>query len=136
MFGEQLKKILNLIKQTGDRVVIFDGTQPTDSYVVMNFDNYAQLRTGDNWENSKELTSEAPVSTAQSLVAPADSSPIIAKESGSAVNLTEEDLTDKINREISMWKNRDDSAYLGEENKPKKAWQIPSQVKDKAKEIE
>ncbi len=51
-------------------------------------------------------------------------------------NLTEEDLTDKINREISMWKNREDSSYLEEENKPRKTWQIPPQVKNNAKNIE
>ena len=49
--------------------------------------------------------------------------------------MTEEDLTDKINREISMWKNQEDVPDPSEDNKPKKAWQIPGNVKDKAQEI-
>jgi len=129
MFPEQLKKILNLIKKTGDRVVIFDGSNPTDSYVVMNFDNYAALRGDNNYQT--ELKSTERLSTVEDVNRTVNTPKIEKTE-----NLTEEDLTDKINREISTWKNRDNSAYLGEEDKPKKAWQIPSQVKDKAKEIE
>ena len=129
MFPEQLKKILNLIKKTGDRVVIFDGSNPTDSYVVMNFDNYAALRGDNNYQT--ELKSTERLSTVEDVNRTVNTPEIEKTE-----NLTEEDLTDKINREISTWKNRDNSAYLGEEDKPKKAWQIPSQVKDKAKEIE
>jgi hypothetical protein len=129
MFPEQLKKILNLIKKTGDRVVIFDGSNPTDSYVVMNFDNYAALRGDNNYQT--ELKSTERLSTVEDVNRTVNTPKIEKTE-----NLTEEDLTDKINREISTWKNRDNSAYLGEEDKPKKAWQISSQVKDKAKEIE
>jgi hypothetical protein len=60
----------------------------------------------------------------------------LIEDSIKSEKLTEDDLTDKINREISMWKNRDNSAFLNEENKPKKAWQIPSQVKNNAQNIE
>ncbi len=127
MFPEQLKKILNLVKKTGDRVVIFDASAPDDSYVIMGFDNYA---AGLNSVPSSKIAKiqETPANT-----------PIMADLSVNfeeKENLTEEDLTDKINREISMWKNRENSVFLGEENKPKKAWQIPSKVKDKAQEIE
>ena len=138
-----MKKILNLVKQTGDRVVIFDGNNPDDSYVVMNFDNYAELRAGNEPIKSEIPVQDIPgvsrnttVNNSEKSAAPVEFPPISAIRSDQTRNLTEEDLTDKINREISMWKNRDDSSYLGEENKPKKAWQIPSQVKDKAKEIE
>lgn len=127
MFPEQLKKILNLVKKTGDRVIIFDASAPDDSYVIMGFDNYAASLDS---ALSPKITKiqEAPANT-----------PIMADLSANSEekeNLTEEDLTDKINREISMWKNRENSVFLGEENKPKKAWQIPSKVKDKAQEIE
>jgi len=127
MFPEQLKKILNLVKQTGDRVVIFDANAPDDSYVIMGFDNYAA---------SLGSASVAPVVKIQPT--PLNTSIVsdLTDNSGEGENLTEEDLTDKINREISMWKNRENSAYLGEDNKPKKAWQIPPKVKDKAQEIE
>jgi hypothetical protein len=125
MFPEQLKKILNLVKNTGDRVIIFDSNTPDDSYVIMGFDNYA---ANVNSVSANINKNAVPVST-----------PIMADlsvKSEEKENLTEEDLTDKINREISMWKNRENSVFLGEENKPKKAWQIPSKVKDKAQEIE
>jgi hypothetical protein len=125
MFPEQLKKILNLVKNTGDRVIIFDSNTPDDSYVIMGFDNYA---TGVNSVSANINKNAVPAST-----------PIMADlsvKSEENENLTEDDLTDKINREISMWKNRENSVFLGEENKPKKAWQIPSKVKDKAQEIE
>jgi hypothetical protein len=120
MFPEQLKKILNLIKKTGDRVIIFDSSAPDDSYVIMDFDVYA---SGNN-QIAQPPCLENKVNV--------EKIPINIDKSES---LTEEDLTDKINREISMWKNRDNSAYLAEEDKPKKAWQIPPIVKDKAQEI-
>jgi len=127
MFPEQLKKILNLIKKTGDRVIIFDGNAPEDSYVIMGLDSYA---AGLNSSPASKVSQiqEAPLNTPVKADLSADSE--------ESENLTEEDLTDKINREISMWKNRENSVYSGEENKPKKAWTIPSKVKDKAQEVE
>lgn len=126
MFPEQLKKILNLIKKTGDRVVIFDANNPGDSYVVMDIDRYAAMVS-----DEKELVQSVPVETIETEIKPVNKPKIEETE-----NLTEEDLTDKINREISIWKNRENIAYLGEEDKPKKAWSIPSQVKNKAQEVE
>ena len=131
MFPEQLKKILDLVKQTGDRVVLFDANQPDDSYVVMGFDAYAKI--SGTKEIAVEKTNQAPLKLEEK-------NDIIATNShdskNKTENLTEEDLTDKINREISMWKNRDDLAFASEGNKAKKAWSIPPQVKDKAQEIE
>ncbi|MFZ4631856.1 MAG: hypothetical protein ACOYL8_01455 [Patescibacteria group bacterium] len=126
MFPEQLKKILNLIKKTGDRVVIFDSNEPTSSYVVMDFDRYENM-VGDN----------APInSQVADLSVNKEKSPVIKDLSNETENLTEEDLTDKINREISVWKNGNIAPSLAEEDRPKKAWSIPSNVKNKAQEIE
>jgi len=129
MFPEQLKKILNLIKRTGDRVVIYDANTPDNSYVMMDFDRYASM-----------ISSEGPVQTVNKIVLEepikTEISPINSVVEPKKENLTEEDLTDKINREISMWKNRENTPYLAEEDKPKKAWSIPSQVKNKAQEVE
>ena len=127
MFPEQLKKILNLVKKTGDRVIIFDSATPDDSYVIMGFDNYA---AGLDSTPSPKIAKVQEVSVNTPIMAD------LSANSEEKENLTEEDLTDKINREISMWKNRENSVFLGEENKTKKAWQIPSKVKDKAQEIE
>lgn len=122
MFPEQLKKILNLIKKTGDRVVIFDPSTPDSSYVIMDIDRYAGMISG------SEIS---PVEPEKSEL-----TPINKRISEEKENLTEEDLTDKINREISMWKNRENAPCLDEEVKPKKAWSIPPQVKNKAQEVE
>jgi hypothetical protein len=126
MFPEQLKKILNFVKKTGDRVVIFDASAPDDSFVVMDFDSYSQ---SGNEGITKAVNSEI---IGKNTV----SEPDLKVPEEKAKNLTEEDLTDKINREISMWKNRDDLSFSTEENKPKKAWSIPPQVKEKAQGVE
>ena len=126
MFPEQLKKILSLVKKTGDRVIIFDAANPDDSYALMNFSSYESLVV----KEEKIVVKSDSADQENTLIKPE-----LSVKSDKKENLTEEDLTDKINREISMWKNREDSAYLAEENKPKKAWQIPPQVKDKAQEV-
>jgi len=120
MFPQQLKKILNLIKRTRDRVVIFDASSPDESYVVMDFDNYESLA-------SPLVSKQKPESVVNKEV----SEPVVAPSE----DLTEEDVTDKINREISMWKNGESSPFLEEENKSRPGWQIPSQVKKKAQEV-
>jgi len=124
MFPEQLKKILNLVQKTGDRVIIFDSQNPNNSQVIIGLDNYINLVDGRIPSNQEEKANiqELPLNSFANLER--------------TENLTEEDLTDKINREISMWKNRDNSAYLNEDEKPVKAWQIPPQIKKKAQEIE
>ena len=126
MFPEQLSKILNLIKKTGDRVVIFDATRPNESYVIMDFNRYENMVYGGEETNKID----------DQTIAKSEIKPINSDLSEKPENLTEEDLTDKINREISMWKNRENLPYIAEEEKPKKAWQIPPQVKDKAQEVE
>ncbi len=127
MFPEQLKKILNLIKKTGDRVIIFDSQSPENSYVVMGLDNYINLADGKQLVQSSVIEEKANIQELPLIPV----APLEEKE-----NLTEEDLTDKINREISMWKNRDDMSYSTEDSRAPKAWQIPSQVKNKAQEVE
>lgn len=50
-------------------------------------------------------------------------------------NLTDDDLADKINREIALWKNQVNSEdEKNEEEHRKGRWQIPPQIKDKAKD--
>ncbi len=51
-------------------------------------------------------------------------------------DLTDDNLADKINREISLWKNQENSDVVDPDEVSKKRWQIPPQVKNKAKEIE
>lgn len=122
MFPEQLKKILNLIKKTGDRVVLFDGANPDNTYVLMNLDSYSDL-SGGTKQNQTVGSGKSIIAENQAQKEPEE-------------NLTEEDLTDKINREILMWKNREHEPYSAIDDRPKKAWSIPSQVKNKAQEVE
>lgn len=134
MFPEQLKRILNLIKKTGDKVVVFDASASDDSYVLMNFDSYEGMVSSEKAiNNNSKIQTEKQV---EDIIKKEESSANISDLSGENGNLTEEDLTDKINREISIWKNRENASYLGEENKPKKPWQIPPQVKDRAQGVE
>lgn len=133
MFSEQLKKILNLIKQTGDRVIIFDGANPDDSYVIMDINRYLESAPASTEVKPVSLAA-APVSSEVEPVSPEKVE--ISPENKKETDLTEEDLTDKINREISMWKNQDKAQSLSEEDKVKKSWQIPPAVKDKAHNIE
>lgn len=128
MFPEQLKKILRLIKQTRDRVVIFDASVPEESFVVMDFDNYRDLVAP---EKTSLSIQKDPVVVSSTEAKIADLSPKLELKT----NLTEEDLTDKINREISAWKNDENSPYLAEESRSRPGWKIPPQVKDKALEV-
>lgn len=137
-------------------MIVFDAATPDDSYVIMGFDDYAagfdcecncgsDCGCGSDCECDSDACSEKfiPETKTAALAEAPQNIPVIepvkadlSSNSEENQNLTEEDLTDKINREISMWKNRDNSVFLGEENKPKKAWAIPSKVKDKAQDVE
>jgi hypothetical protein len=127
MFSQQLKKILGLAKKTGDRVIIYDGSNPDDSYVVMDIDTYLNSE-----KKEKKDFSDKPEPEDNDGAKSLEKSP----EKEMEKDLTEEDLTDRINQEISMWKNQNKASDLSEEDKIKKSWQIPSAVKNKAKNIE
>lgn len=119
---ENFRRIIRLLKKTGDKMVFFDSQEPENSFVAMSIDSYEQ-----------ELTVKEP-------------NDITVK----ALSLTEDDLADKINRDLSEWKNQENSQYLVEEttigsqyfvkNPPKlnekpKNWQIPGSTKEAAEEI-
>lgn len=134
MFPEQLKRILNLIKKTGDKVVVFDASASDDSYVLMNFDSYEGMVSSEKAiNNNSKIQTEKQV---EDIIKKEEPSANISDLSGENGNLTEEDLTDKINREISVWKNSQNAESLAADDRPKKAWSIPPQVKNKAQEVE
>ncbi len=126
MFPEQLKKILNLIKKSRERVILFDSQNPDASYVLMDLDSYSEMS-----QSKKNMPVEESVDLDNEEKKPVNKALKEEKE-----NLTEEDLTDKINREISAWKNNQDADSSIVDDRPKKAWSIPSQVKNKAQEVE
>lgn len=121
--SDQFKKIIELIKKTGDKVIVFDENNPESTYVVMDFDSYI----GSTDKGRKEVQEHAQES---------EKSPVIPVKNEKSENLTGEDLTDKINREISMWKNQENASVLSEEDKVKNNWRIPPAVKNKAHNVE
>ena len=149
MFPEELKKILRIVKKTGDRVIIFDAQAPSDSYVVMNLDSYSDLIDSQDpkkpFKKISEKVIQAKDKTNEAKTGRDDyKNKEESKEKDNELNndnredsknLTEEDLTDKINREIATWENREEAPYLNEESKSKRAWKIPGKIKKKAQEI-
>jgi len=133
MLPEKFAKILELIRKTGDRLILVDSQDPSQAYALLNFDAYYDLIF------SQEKIKQPEVDSASGVDPKLTDKPQNSKETVTKTeplnNLTEEDLTDKINREISMWKNKDESPYLGEDDQPKKAWEIPPKIKNKAEEV-
>ncbi len=68
---DQLQRFIDLVNRTGDKLVIFDRYQPSNSCVILGINAY-----------------EAMINKADSLG-----------------HLTEEELADKINHDIAIWKN-------------------------------
>jgi len=130
----QLKKVLDLSKKTGDRVIVFNQDNSDDTYVVMSLNDYEKLAVGKN----------------------------------EVRGLTEDELLDKINRDIAIWKsdqefkenkqkiinnisfdnieddfseNYSESDHLDQffsnikEKKEKSTWTIPKERKESAEEI-
>ncbi|MDA3839843.1 MAG: hypothetical protein PF572_02030 [Patescibacteria group bacterium] len=134
----QFRRIIKLIRKTGDKLVVLDHNEPENAYAIMNLDEYEKIS-----ETSSDLR-----------------------------GLTEDEMIDKINRDIALWKNdtisdenidnndeeslkdkvndevRQGESPLGErgfpggegdlgqeERKPKKSWSIPSERKKDTEEI-
>lgn len=106
---EQLKKAIALAKKTKSNVILFDNDNPDDTFVLLELDKYERMIDKKN-ENSKLIKEKT--------------------------DLTEDNLADKINREISLWKNQENPDSISNEEDNKNRWQIPPHVKNKAKEIE
>ncbi|MCK9438825.1 MAG: hypothetical protein WCY43_02040 [Patescibacteria group bacterium] len=41
--SKQLKQVISLSKKTGDRIIVFDNSEPEDSFVLMSLDQYEGL---------------------------------------------------------------------------------------------
>lgn len=143
MFSEELKRIFKLVKKTGDKVVVYDSREPADSFVVMDISTYENML--DNKvqnEGLKKVEKEESVVVRNDLViGEKGKKPEVREVKKKEIKggLTEEDLTDRINREISLWKSQEDESFFVEDDKTErftKPWSIPSEVKQKAKEVE
>ncbi len=82
----QIKRAIELSKKTGDRVIIVDKNNLEDAFVVMNLTEYEKIIM-QNKQNYPE-----------------------------AKNLTENELLDRINRDIAVWKNKKGIEYWDEKN--------------------
>lgn len=102
---EQLKKALKIARKTNDAIIFFDAETPEDSFAILDLDCYEKM---------------------------VDPKTLDKPEKVFKTDLTEGDTTDKINREISDWRNEDVAEYLTEESKGRPQWKIPPQVKNKA----
>jgi hypothetical protein len=49
--SKQLKQVINLSKKTGDRIIVFDNSEPEDSFVVMTLEQYEKLLNSLNNNN-------------------------------------------------------------------------------------
>ncbi|NCN07134.1 hypothetical protein GW933_00410 [Candidatus Falkowbacteria bacterium] len=74
---ESIQKVINLIKKTGDKVVILDKSGDLDC-VIMNISDYEKLVFGKT----------------------------------EVKGLTEDELLDKINRDIEIWKDSQENGHL------------------------
>lgn len=102
---EQLKKALKLARKSHNAVIFFDADSPDDTFAILDLDYYEKIA-------NPELLDE--------------------KNAVYKANLTETDMTDTINREISDLKNEENAEFLAEESKRRKDWNIPPNIKNKA----
>ena len=101
--SEQLKKVLSLARRTGDRIVVFDNSEPDNSFVVMGLDQY------------EELMSIKP--------AKSNSFPLTEEKNADRIN----DIVPESNQESGQSNFSQQNS-----NKPKNNWNIPDQVRNSA----
>jgi len=87
-----LQKAIDLVRKTGDRLLVLDIAKPENAFALMSIDEYEKLMIG-----KSEVR-----------------------------GLTENELVDKINRDIAVWKS--EKEYL--ENAPSRAWQARKYLSD------
>jgi hypothetical protein len=73
--NEQLQKVINLIKKTGDRLIVFDRAKPDETFVIMGLKDYENIAIGRS----------------------------------DVRGLTEDELLDRINRDIAIWKSEQEN---------------------------
>lgn len=120
--SKQLKQVINLSKKTGDRIIVFDNSEPDNSFVVMTLEQYEGL-VGDNfglgdknfqnYNNSKknlDTSNRAPVGDNNQ-------------------GLTEKKIIDKIGSTENNEQNNSSNRNFRNNN-----WQIPPQIKQESEE--
>ncbi|MEI8360872.1 MAG: hypothetical protein WCG01_01985 [bacterium] len=148
--SNQIKRALELAKKTGDRLIIFDGPESENAFVVMNLEQYEDIIEGGCGEDCDcGHDHEADFE---------DDFDLEDDYENDVASLTEEEMLDKINRDIALWKevhgeeNSQDNLDSNEEmpagfdlkndteqavrnNQQRSRWAIRNDVKEAAEEI-
>lgn len=59
--SKQLKQVINLSKKTGDRIIVFDNSEPDNSFVVMTLEQYEKLVEKDIKKEDNKLLTEKKI---------------------------------------------------------------------------
>ncbi|MBU1421364.1 hypothetical protein KJ978_02690, partial [Patescibacteria group bacterium] len=90
MHNNQLQKVINLAKKTGDRIIVIDKNNLEDIFVIINFDEYEKIICN----KTVQINNNANINKLEK-------------------NLTEQESLDKINQDIAYLQ---DIVYLKDEN--------------------
>lgn len=159
--SNQLNKALKLAKKTGDRLIVFESPESENAYVVMDMGQYEDMVDccsevcGDDCEcdcghDHDHGHEEEPAHESEADLEE-DFAPEDFDYASEVRSLTEEELLDKINRDIALWKEsqkdvsdeeslpgqlENDQSDDGEtDHKNKSKWAIRNDVKENADEI-
>ena len=113
--SKQLKQVINLSKRTGDRIIVFDNSEPDNSFVVMTLDQYESLIDKDSSKINSGFQNSSNGS--QEIV------------NNNSQDLTEKKIIDKIENS-----ENNDNNNLPNRNFRNNNWQIPPQVKQESEE--
>lgn len=84
MIIDKIKKAINLVRKTGDKIVLFEEAE-NDGVVIMSIEEYEKLVGGKADSYAGQMA--------------------LGQEDEDIGNLTEQELIDKINRNIAAWQN-------------------------------
>jgi PHD/YefM family antitoxin component YafN of YafNO toxin-antitoxin module len=122
--SNQLRRIIKLAKKTGDRVVVFDNSEPEESFVVMGLDEYEEMLGLGEQPEPAEPSSYQQITNKSAL--------------------TEEKIADRMDGSDKMWKedknfhkeNIYSSGQVLKNRFKNNNWQIPNSIKKAAEEVE
>ena len=86
----QLKKVIRLAQKTGDRIIVFDQEKSIDTYVIMPLNKYEELVTNISEKNEVDVFEEE--------------------------DLTNDEMIDRINRNITSIQNKEENTDYGIDN--------------------
>lgn len=121
-----LQKVLNLAKKTGDRIIVFDYNKPENTYVVMGLEEYEKIAV--NKERIKDLTEGELLDKINRDIA--------LWKSDDSLGVSENE-TMLNNRQVKTDSKNETNLHqgFGGQGKKKNNWNIPKDVKEAAEEV-